>query len=867
CTHLEIELKHQGAIATKAENERTIAVKERQTAVREAELHRNQLTGIEFEFERFRQRAEAREKELIESLQEARSASGLPANGSDSFKLDQKREEMKRLEMQNYEFTLQLEECNKQIEQLKTSCIDHQRKLDHVRQAVLQYQQTPPVQAEDVAQSLVHSLRKLLLSQDPGAEHETNGSIPSNGHDANQTNGIDGNATMLGEEKTIQELVKIVEQLETNIQMLEQEKCTQQEASDVLLNQLKSKLDSKYASIGQLERELKEFKEKYTAQTSEYDELSTQLMDQMQDNESLRREFELLKKNHTELEQAVQAKRTELDREIVTLQESVLKLTTERDELQSLCDSLKAAAEKHVSEVSTIVADKEQLSLECSEAKARYEEVASKKDELTKELEHLKEEQATANNESEKLRCQIDEQRSAKELLVVENGRLAQELQLLRKKQQEHSTESDRKGSAEIERLQQLQDELDQRVKQLEEELKLWQNRYASVEKQQQDEFKRFTEEIERITKDRNDLLLKIDELQTSLKELSAAKDMQIFAEKQSLLQEIKQLKAQEARTEELQQKLNQYDQDITALTDRESKKCESYESSLKQMRDELVQLTEERDTILTKEANGREELQNAQKTIQALEANVCEMKDQLEASRAELAAILEQHQQDRQDSEKQRMEMERELNSAKELYTNIQQQNSELLQQPCSACDERALIVQELTNAKEALEQRLSEKERELSKATHQMDTAESNAIMLAATQHRDRESFDATQQKLEQEIGLLKQMVDQLSDDKALIEQKHSACGAKQQSLQSQLEERDVEMLKYITELDTLRTEQLRLVKEQNDAQHELQEKNATLQQELLQLMSENEALLKEQIDGAETQQEQISADLEEL
>uniref|UniRef100_A0A182YFI4 Uncharacterized protein n=1 Tax=Anopheles stephensi TaxID=30069 RepID=A0A182YFI4_ANOST len=842
CTHLEIELKHQQATATQAANDSATAAKERQAAVREAELHRNQLTGIEFEFERFRQRAEAREKELIESLQEARSsASGLSANGSDSFKLDQKREEMKRLEMQNYEFTLQLEECNKQIEQLKSSCLDHQRKLDHVRQAVLQYQQTPPVQAEDVAQSLVNSLRKLLLSQDPGSEKETtvNGSPHPHGYDANQTTdggdggAIDGtNATMLGEEKTIQELVAIVEQLEANIQMLEQEKCSQQEASDVLLSELKSKLDSKYASIGQLEQELQEFKAKYAAQTSEYDELSTQLMDQMQDNETLRKEHELLKKSQAEQEERAQAQRAELDREMVTLRESLQQLTTERDELKRLCDSLQAAIEKHASEVDTIEADKEKLSLECGAAKAR--------DKLTKELERLKE-------EHEQLRGEIGQQRTDKELLVVENDRLAEALELLRKEQQQNSAlESGTKESEEQEQhrlLQQLKDELDQRAQQLEEELKQWQAKHASVETEQKEQLKRFTEEKQLITKDRNDLLQKIDELQASLVELSAEKDRQIRSEKESLLEEIEQLK-------QLQQaRISQHEQEIRTLTERES-------NSLNRMREEmersskalLAQLTEERDTIVTQEASCREELRNAEKTIRALE-------DKLEAVRSEQAAMLEQHQHERQDGEHKRTELERELKSVTELCTMLQKENKD--------SEEQDALVQELVKAKETLNEQLREKERTLTSVTCKLEAAELNFTQVAAVQKQDRETFDATQQKLEQEIELLKQMVDQQRDGKALLEQEHSACGAVQQSLQLQLEQREAEMRKHITALDTLRAEQ-----------RELQEKNATLQQELdslqsnvSQLISENEALLKEQLDGAELQLEQHSVDQEEL
>uniref|UniRef100_A0A4Y0B5U8 Kinesin motor domain-containing protein n=2 Tax=Anopheles funestus TaxID=62324 RepID=A0A4Y0B5U8_ANOFN len=881
CTHLEIELKHQMSAVTKAEHDLALAVKERQTAVKEAELHRNQLTGIEFEYERFRQRSEAREKELIESLQEARSGGGTPVNGSDSFKLDQKREEMKRLEMQNYEFTLQLEECNKQIEQLKSSCLEHHRKLEHVKHAVLQYQQTP-AQVEDVAQSLVNSLRKLLLSQEPSTESTTNGlQAALTGYDGDQTNGINGNSTILGEEKTIQELVKIVEQLEENVQLLERERCSQQEASDVQLGQLKSKLKSKYASIEQLEKELKQWKEKFEIQTTEYDELSTQLMDQMQDNEVLRKEFELCRKNQTELEQEAQAKRTELDSEIVTLRDSLEKLTSERVDLQNLCDSLKAATEKHASHVDTLVAEKEKLSTECREAKILLEEATAKRDEIAKELKNWKEEKETAasdqlealRNEIVKHESEIGAQRSAKELLLQENKRFVEELELLRKEQMKVCTENASRESEEMQRLQQLKDNLDLRVKQLEEELETCQNKLALVETEQKEQVKRFTEEKENLAKTNTDLQLQIVEMQSLVQELTAEKNNRInleltVVEKAALLEELTNLRqqqaVQEAGIEELLQKINEYE-----LKSAELQKCEELEISLKQVRDEmessnkaLAQLTEERDAVVRQEANSREELLNAQQTIATLVTRVEELEQELVSSRSKQANWLEKQKEDQLERETYRNEIEQELETTKNMLTKIKNENSELLERL------------ELMKSKETFEQQLIEKDNELVKITSLLEAVQEQCSVIEKQLKTDRESYDTARQKLDEEIELLKKMVDQVSEDKNLIEKEHSECSTKQNSLQSQLEEREVEMLKYINDLDMLRAEQIRLVGEQNDAQRMLQEKNAALQRELeslqenvLQLMNENETLLKEQINGANIQQKQLNADAEEL
>uniref|UniRef100_A0A182WC17 Kinesin motor domain-containing protein n=1 Tax=Anopheles minimus TaxID=112268 RepID=A0A182WC17_9DIPT len=881
CTHLEIDLKHQMAAVTKAEHDLALAVKERQTAAKEAELHRNQLNGIEFEFERYRQRSEAREKELIESLQEARSGTGSNPNVSDSFKLDQKREEMKRLEMQNYEFTLQLEECNKQIEQLKTSCLEHHRKLENVKQAVLQYQQTP-AQVEDVAQSLVNSLRKLLLSQEPDAETATNGShqngfqTAATDHDANQTN---GNATILGEEKTIQELAQIVYQLEENIQILERERSSQQEASEVLLGELKSKLESKYASIENLEKQIKQWKEKYETQTTEYDELSTQLMDQVQDNEALRKELETSRMKQMELEKEAHTQRIELDREIVTLRESLEKITIEREDLQNRCDSFKAAVEKHVFSLETIAEDKQKLSLECEEAKALFEQAAAKRDEISEELKRLKEEKETAandelktlRNQAAKLESEIDAQRSAKELLQEENGRLMEEVELLRKEQEKMSSEQ-------VEQILHLKESVELRAKQLEEELETCQNKCILVETEQMEQFKRFTDEMEILTKTNNDLQLKILEVQGLLQELTAettnqADLKQIATEKESLSEELnkvrQQLTTHEALTEELQQKLNQYEEEIAALTEQHAKKCEALEISQEKVRNELesankalTQLTEDRDTVIKHEANIREELLNTQQTIKELETRLQEVELELESSRSEQAMLLETQKADRQESEKRRHEIEQELETTNNMLAKIKDENNELLQRL------------ELTKPKATLEQQLIEKDNELVKITSMLEAAREQCDILVGEQKTDRESHDAARQKFELEKELLKKMVDQVSEDKSCIEKEHSECSTRHSVLQSQLEEREVEMIKYINELDALRAEQLRLVEQQNQTQRELQEKNSNLQRELdslqenvMQLMSENEKLLKEQIDGAKTQQDQLNAEAEEL
>uniref|UniRef100_A0A182U7S6 Uncharacterized protein n=1 Tax=Anopheles melas TaxID=34690 RepID=A0A182U7S6_9DIPT len=940
CAQLEIELKGQMATVSKAENDLALAAKERQAAVREAELHRNQHTGIEFEYERYRQRSEAREKELIESLQEARN-NGATSNGGDSFKLDQKREEMKRLEMQNYEFTLQLEECNKQLEQLKSSNLEQHRKLETVKQAVLQHFQTF---SGDFAQSaLANSLRKLLLlSPEDGEQEHT---AQSNGFSNNTTMGqsvhdgngnatmLDGNATLLGEEKTIQELVKIVEQLEETVRTLEQEKRALQEASDVQLGELKSKLDGGQTSIERLEKEIAQWREKFAAQTTEYDELSTQLMDQMQDNEDLRKQFEEAKQCQVALanEKDVQ-RREELERVMGPLRESLEKANAEREALQRVCDSLreevsalKAAIERHASQVETIVAEKEQLSVERDEVKIHLEEAIAQQKETMKELETVQAarqaEVATVNEEINRLKQEIvqletsiGEQRVEKELLATENSRLSAQLvqfQQELKEQQQAGAASDQKAREDFQRLQQLKDEADGRVVQLEIELEVFKNKLNAAESEQNERFQQWEAEKQGLVKEIGDLQLRMEELQASLLQLREEKNsqtnlvqiqtekesalqeelavlplVQIQTEKESALQEelavLRQKQAsEEARIHELQQKVCDYEGEIAALTEREAKQGDSFESSLKQVQEELdcarkalAQLTEEKDAIAAEEAKVREELLKAAQTVAELQKRIEEVEQELECSRSELSAIAGKQKEEQQNHEEARKEIEKQLETANTALAKIKEDNSVLSKRQHEDLEDQAQCVQALTKCKETLEQRLAEKEAELATVTSELETTRAKCETLAEEQKTEHESYNSARQQLDREIELLKQMVEQVSADKATVEREHSECHSRQQALQGQLEEREVEMLRYITELDALRAEQIRLVEQQNGVKRELEAKAAALQHELdslqgnvSQLMNENEALLREQLEGEKSQQERTSADAEEL
>ncbi|XP_053674736.1 centromere-associated protein E-like [Anopheles nili] len=748
CAHLESELENQKTTVCNAEQELARAIKERHAADRQAELHRNQLTGIEFEFERFRQRSESREKELIETLQEARSAAGATPNSSDSLKVDQKREEMKRLEMQNYEFTLQLEKCNKQMEQLKESSLEEHRKIEQVKQIVLQYQLLSPCKESDATQSLVLPLRKLLLL----AENETTCIIKQNGfhpvsppaaeNDADCTNGHDGNTTVLGEEKTIQELLNIIEELEKKVSIVEHEKCTEQEANKVRLSELKLVLEKKSAdAVEQLEQQLKQWRQKFETQTNEYDELSTQMMDQMQENDVLRKDFEACSQKLVEMENAT-------DTELAAVRKTLEQSDSKREELQRLCNSLsgeiinlKAEIEKQTTSVSELEALKMQTTLEYGELRCEKEELSAQLKRLEQEIESYKHEMQSINDEHEKLIKQLNGEKDA---LESANNEFRSKV-----------------------------DTLQNALQHLQEQSNLL------------DEAKLHSSEKQTLEKDLQDMRDSQAEQATRLAEL--------HQELQKLLEEIESLK----------NTIDQLTEEKNGLTEQ-----------LARRNTELLEVQELNKTI--------------DKRVLELESEIERYQCELQTSRAEQTALVSKHEEQREAYESCQNMLEKEIESTKCTILRLTEENENVLKRRNGDDEEQKLLLDELTRCKDTLVQQLKQTEEELAKITSALDVARSESISLMEQRKSDREELDLVKQKQEEQVQL---MTDRLNEEKT-------------------------------------RTEQ------QNDARRKLEERNATIEQELaslqqnvLQLMNENEALLKDQLEEERSERQRVSAEGEEL
>ncbi|ETN62335.1 hypothetical protein AND_005972 [Anopheles darlingi] len=860
CTHLEIELKEQNNRVSKAEEELARSIKERQGAEKEAEHHRNQLTGIEYEYELFRQRSEAREKELIESLQEAR---GTSASGTSSGeRVDQKREEMKRLEMQNYDFSLQLETYSKQIEELKNSQQEHHRKLEQVKQMVLGYYQVPASHhKDDNSARLLESIRKTLLLPDLVSENGTtdvvvlkqNGTKHSSESTSPAKNGVVddyADVTILGEEHTVKELLKIIEQLEERVRS----NTAQAETHRVELSALQSRLEEKINGMAQLQKTADTWKRQLEAQTTEYDELSTQLMDQMQENEMLRKDL-------AKLQSDAEAKREELSVEVASLRDALdkAKLPDERVELEQANEllrkeisELRAEIEQQQALVKTAKAERIQLDRKCDELQTRLKEEMMARNAVALEAErqqaiaiaeHVAKLQQDLAKQETDLMLLVVEAKKEKDAIVEEKSHLAEQFARAEQKWVEEKLEIEQthemlnaKLQGEIDRLNVSIEQLSEEKTKLTVELKnVVQNRYDDSEVElnrmrqtQQKLEERIAEllsEIEGYTTELEAVRQQYQTVQNELKELRDAETQTQLLETESLKERVQRLEEEKASFE---------------------KACSESTAECRKWQNKVKELEQRIDVLVAESTRSHLDLTEAEKNYAELEATHKHEKELHESAHEELSLDL--------------------ANARQQIDRLTQEKDQTLLQQ---SGEQQSVVDQldELKESKISLEKQVAELEEEINQHKTSLVGAQKEQEECMKHHRLQCESYEAA--KLE--LAKLKHAFDELNEENReqqnnLAQQITDLTHSKEQ-LHEQIVEREEEMLKYIGELDVLRSEQLELVKRHNDDRKRLEQEQESLQRTVEQLMTENESLLKDQLDTEEAQQRHALAEGEEL
>ncbi|KAL1374503.1 hypothetical protein pipiens_004895 [Culex pipiens pipiens] len=425
CKDFEVELSQKREQVFDVERELIVARKERETAVKEAERCRNLQESIQVEFEVFQGRAKTREKELIESLQEARGDRGGSSGGSCSGgrssaggsvesqqkQLDETRRELKQLEVHNYKLQQQLEQCTTELEQLREAGRDHADKLDKFR-TVLE----KDIGRKDAKRLFraITSLRAILADEDlllintsdPDLLVDSLGDSSLN--DSADRSSSSPQKVLLTNENgktsviyefsnsqimdiTIEngELKKKVKLLEDDFAALHQKYAERQKLGEQI-KVLEQQLNQEHGKVNGLSKSLQEKEAELKKMTSEYDELSTQVMDDIQEMEkyknstvALEQQLEKKSADFAQLEQQLKNSAEEIQ----VLRSSEKDWTERLASLEEECSISKQLEEELNREVEETRLKYKQADAARGEAEAKVMELQDTIGQLEKEIE------------------------------------------------------------------------------------------------------------------------------------------------------------------------------------------------------------------------------------------------------------------------------------------------------------------------------------------------------------------------------------------------------------------------------------------------------------------------------------------------
>ncbi|XP_055604414.1 myosin-2 heavy chain-like [Uranotaenia lowii] len=730
CKDLETELNQKRELIFDIEKELIVARKEREAAVKEAEQCRNLQNSIQVEYELFQQRAKNREKELIESLQEARST-GPTLKGDSQKTLDSTRKELKQLEVHNYELQLELERCAVEVEKLRKVSGEQTEKLEKIRVAL-----EKDIDRKDSKKlfRVVNKLRAIMTDEDLmliNTSLDTDDLVDSMG-DSSMSDSMErqspmkitltsdtGNTNMLHNKNGSQildmniefdELRKKVKLQETELAELRILTIKYENVNELLnekenkLSEMLNRLDTEQSKVRELTNNLQTKKKELEKLTVEHDDLSTQLMDYVQDGDKYKEEIEKLQqqlqesvffssKLRDELEEArnnqasvekfksleaqLQQTQDQLDRkieEIQTLSHYKLQCVTLTEELD-IKSSRVADFEIKVDTLEKQIKEMEELSNLQSQLEAKNTELLQKNNELKEKLKIL---EHAAEKEGE-LRSHLEEQRLKAQLLQEENvdlevavQRLSEKIVTLEKQMtKEESTlvageatindsqrlkletsfelimEQKEKVAAalpELEiveaRVKSLEEDNDQLLRQLD-ELRI---EKSDLQTTNEMEMKKHTELIENM----NAMKKEFESFEASQSLLLKEKIEQVEhleTERQSLLQQLSDIQSQKDilldLLQEEKKQLEQKNSEQMAIIESCKREITATNKSIDDLCQQQQAFEQERTALLEQIKLAKDELQVALKEVAHQEPSLHE---ELTKSREELVSLQEQH-------------------------------------------------------------------------------------------------------------------------------------------------------------------------------------------------------------------------------
>ncbi|XP_029734785.2 uncharacterized protein LOC109400725 [Aedes albopictus] len=820
CKDLSVDLHQKQEQIFDMEKELIIARKEREAAVKEAEHSRNVQNSVQMEYELFQQRAKSRENELIESLQEARGSTTPKADVQKL--LETTRQELKQLEVHNYELQRQLERQTEELEKLKKTEHDHSEKLSKMKDAL-----DKDVNRKDAKKlfRLVNKLRAILADEDlllintsidtdEFADSLGDSSFNSDSldrmspskivltNDTGNTNVIfkNGNSQLLDmtiENGELKKQVKLLEDESKNMDALlkkyenEIEKLNKSESH---MKELVKQLEEERSKSKSLNDLLHSKKDELDKLTVEYDELSTQVIDNIQDIDNYKEQIEHLEKKLRDTSSTIDKLNMEL--------EACKNTGTEAQLLQEK----NKATEQQLSEAHMRIVNLQEENETLSSFKAKFEE-------SNQQIARLE----LVSEQLEQLKAEYQELKARNEALEDAKKELESKLHSMEEAQEKQG------------QLQTYFEEQQLKLKQLQEE-----NHDLTVAVQELSA--KIVSLEEQMVREENSVQLGTESVSEHIKaKLESSIDM-IKEERDHLSEALPDLEEIEKKVRELEQEngeLVKQLEDLRVERNQWETKYGEKENDWRSLETELCELNDRHATLQDTKQKQEEKLEFLIDTVSALEEEKSDLLKQIESIKVEKAS--EDAAQDR----------------SRDLEIKLQQSLEEL----CTLKEERLILEQQI-EAQKAEQQTIEDKCESLCNELSQMITVKDQAN--EAERQLLMNEINNLRGELQEKNEAVTAQIDALQSELHDVGEQKSKLLVKLQSLESEMEESSGIREHLEREVRALRTDL-------GSLQQQLTENNEKLEQ----FQKENESLqheLKNKTDEVDHLEEKLSAALKE-
>ncbi|XP_055622670.1 centromere-associated protein E isoform X2 [Toxorhynchites rutilus septentrionalis] len=940
CKDFEIELQQKREQIFDMEKELIVARKEREAAVKEAEHCRNLQSSVQVEYELFQQRAKNREKELIESLQEARS-SGVAKGGDNHKLLDATRKELKQLEVHNYELQLQLERCNVELDQLRKASQEQMGKLRKI----------DDVLAKDVARKdakrlfrVVMKLRAILADEDlllintsidsdemldnlgdsilnDSLDRDSPTKIVLTGV-AGQTNVIheNGNSQMLDMDILNGELRKKVKTLEDKIcemkKLLEKYDydCRKLDEKERQMGELAKQVEYEQAKAKELRKMLEARNTEFDKLTAEYDELSTQVIDNIQDMDNYRsqieeleskllqsssatakltEELESLRETSSEQVKIILSKTMKIDELEVTLERSSVIIDQLNEDLESIRKKSTDGSDVVHEKNKTIQLLEQKLEDSSGMVAKLNRDLESLRKISADEIEILKGENKIIRNQLEEVSGRIialETECEALKMFKTKYESAAIQIENLEKSTGEHSNEKRllEQRLTELSDLRQQLDFLKTRNNDLEEakielEKKL---QYAEIEQEKQGLLKTHIEEqqlkLSQLYGENHDLTVAVQELSAKIVSLEEqmVKDenesindsirskhdstLQAFEEANPSLQQMEAtVRALEQEKEQLLRQLTKVQEGHDDLATKHEDAIESHKSlraeqqnMVAELEKKIEQLNEQNDQLQASKLEQESFFQSLSDKFNVLEKEKSDLLEQIKLIREDLECKLNQADSNKLESQVSLQKSQEELQSIIEEKNLLVQQIESIKQEHQTMMAELSKQIEQLNEQNGKLHESKLEQEGSLQLLSHKFDALEKEKSVLLEQIKMVREELQASLQESRAELQ-------SIIEEKNLLVQQVDSLKEEVQTVLNEKKKAEEKCESLCNELSSLITE-----KEQHDETDRIALKNEMniLQQAKLDKEQEFNAL-KSQVINLELSLSETSDQKEKL